>query len=107
MRHLWKLGILNVEILRAEFDASGYDLVLCCGNVMRRDSLVWTRQSSASLRSRKRTSRTRSCTAVRSRPLHFGVASNTDTAAHHSSRMIPRRPRIWLASKDRMVGFGP
>ncbi|MDN7592047.1 hypothetical protein [Burkholderia seminalis] len=35
MRRLWQLGILNVEILRAEFDASGHDLVMCCGSVMR------------------------------------------------------------------------
>uniref|UniRef100_UPI003BEF4490 hypothetical protein n=1 Tax=Burkholderia arboris TaxID=488730 RepID=UPI003BEF4490 len=35
MRRLWQLGVLNVEILRAEFDSSGYDLVMCCGSVMR------------------------------------------------------------------------
>ncbi|RQU68106.1 hypothetical protein DF141_28310 [Burkholderia cenocepacia] len=35
MRRLWQLGVLNVEILRAESDASGYDLVMCCGSVMR------------------------------------------------------------------------
>lgn len=35
MRRLWQLGVLNVEILHAEFDSSGYDLVMCCGRVMR------------------------------------------------------------------------
>jgi hypothetical protein len=35
MRRLWQLGVVNVEILRAEFDASGYDLVMCCDSVMR------------------------------------------------------------------------
>ncbi|KML15951.1 hypothetical protein VK92_02925 [Burkholderia sp. LK4] len=35
MRRLWQLGVLNIEILRAEFDSSGYDLVMCCGSVMR------------------------------------------------------------------------
>ncbi|WP_341773962.1 hypothetical protein [Burkholderia seminalis] len=35
MRRLWQLGALNVEILRAEFDSSGYDLVMCCGSAMR------------------------------------------------------------------------
>ncbi|WP_420212787.1 hypothetical protein ACN8ZM_35815 [Burkholderia aenigmatica] len=47
MRHLWKLGILNVEILRAEFDASGYDLVMCCGNVMRHVQLKVSRVDGA------------------------------------------------------------
>lgn len=36
MRRLWQLGIVNIEILRAEFDATGYDVVMCCGSVMRR-----------------------------------------------------------------------
>ncbi|WP_244125992.1 hypothetical protein [Burkholderia gladioli] len=35
MKRLWQRGILNIEILRAEFDATGYDLVMCCGSVMR------------------------------------------------------------------------
>ncbi|ATF90439.1 hypothetical protein [Burkholderia gladioli] len=35
MRRLWQLGIVNIEILRAEFDATGYDVVMCCGSVMR------------------------------------------------------------------------
>lgn len=35
MQRLWQLGVTNVEVLRAEFDASGYDLVMCCGDVMR------------------------------------------------------------------------
>lgn len=35
MRRLWQLGVLNVEILHGEFDSSGYDLVMCCGRVMR------------------------------------------------------------------------
>lgn len=35
MRRLWQLGIMDVEVLRAEFDTSGYDLVMSCGNVIR------------------------------------------------------------------------
>ncbi|WP_254227307.1 hypothetical protein [Burkholderia gladioli] len=35
MRRLWQLGIVNIEILRAELDATGYDLVICSGSVMR------------------------------------------------------------------------
>ncbi|USS44387.1 hypothetical protein NFI99_13550 (plasmid) [Burkholderia glumae] len=35
MRRMWQLGITDVEVLRAEFDASGYDLVMCCGETMR------------------------------------------------------------------------
>ncbi|WP_186071815.1 hypothetical protein [Burkholderia gladioli] len=35
MRRLWQRGILDIEILRAEFDTTGYDLVMCCGSVMR------------------------------------------------------------------------
>ncbi|WP_232450838.1 hypothetical protein [Burkholderia ubonensis] len=35
MRRLWQLGVTDVEVLRAEFDASGYDLVMCCGELMR------------------------------------------------------------------------
>lgn len=35
MRRLWQLGVTDVEVLRAEFDASGYDLVMCCGETMR------------------------------------------------------------------------
>ncbi|WDD90332.1 hypothetical protein Bsp3421_000157 (plasmid) [Burkholderia sp. FERM BP-3421] len=35
MRRLWQLGVTDVEVLRAEFDANGYDLVMCCGEVMR------------------------------------------------------------------------
>ncbi|MEX3686444.1 hypothetical protein AB3X91_07520 [Paraburkholderia sp. BR14263] len=35
MRRLWQLGVTDVEVLRAEFDGSGYDLVMCCGELMR------------------------------------------------------------------------
>ncbi|RWA45670.1 hypothetical protein AU476_01145 [Cupriavidus sp. UYMSc13B] len=35
MRRLWQLGVMDVEVLRAEFDTSGYDLVMSCGNVIR------------------------------------------------------------------------
>jgi hypothetical protein len=35
MRRLWQLGIFDVEVLRGEFDTSGYDLVMICGNVIR------------------------------------------------------------------------
>lgn len=35
MRRLWQFGVTNVEVLRAEFDAGGYDLVMCCGETMR------------------------------------------------------------------------
>jgi hypothetical protein len=35
MRSLWQRGIYDIEVLRAEFDTGGYDLVLSCGNVAR------------------------------------------------------------------------
>jgi hypothetical protein len=30
LRRLWRLGRRDIEVLRAEIDASGYDLVLEC-----------------------------------------------------------------------------
>jgi hypothetical protein len=35
LRKLWQLGVYNVEILRSEIDAQGYDLVMCQGNIIR------------------------------------------------------------------------
>lgn len=35
LRTLWQLGIHNVEVLRSEFDAHGYDLVMARGSVVR------------------------------------------------------------------------
>ena len=34
-RTLWRLGVTNVEILRLEFDAHGYDVVMRRGPVVR------------------------------------------------------------------------
>lgn len=35
LRALWRRGIADVEILRSEFDAHGYDLVMGRGNIVR------------------------------------------------------------------------
>src|SRR5467141_3677437 len=35
LRRLWQLGIVNVEVLRPEFDAHGYDLVMARGPIVR------------------------------------------------------------------------
>jgi len=35
LRRLWRHGIVNVEVLRSEFDAHGYDLVLARGHTVR------------------------------------------------------------------------
>ncbi len=35
LRGLWRRGIVDVEVLRAEFDAHGYDLVIGRGDVVR------------------------------------------------------------------------
>ena len=35
LRRLWQLGITDVEVLRSEFDAGGYDLVLACRKIVR------------------------------------------------------------------------
>jgi hypothetical protein len=35
LRRLWQHGIVNVEVLRSEFDAHGYDLVLARGHIVR------------------------------------------------------------------------
>src|SRR5438067_12986104 len=35
LRLLWQRGALDVEVLRAEVDRGGYDLVLECNNVLR------------------------------------------------------------------------
>ena len=35
LRALWRQQITDVEVLRAEFDAHGYDLVLCRGAIVR------------------------------------------------------------------------
>jgi hypothetical protein len=35
LRRLWQLGVTDVEVLRSEFDAGGYDLVMARGRVTR------------------------------------------------------------------------
>jgi hypothetical protein len=35
LRKLWRRGVLDVEVLRSEFDAHGYDLVMTRGNIVR------------------------------------------------------------------------
>lgn len=35
LRMLWRYGIVDVEILRSEFDAYGYDLVISAGSLVR------------------------------------------------------------------------
>jgi hypothetical protein len=35
LRRLWQLGIVNVEVLRSEFDAHGYDLVFARAHTVR------------------------------------------------------------------------
>lgn len=35
LRSLWRRGITDVEVLRSEFDAGGYDIVLAFGKVVR------------------------------------------------------------------------
>ena len=35
LRALWKKGVTDVEILRSEFDAHGYDIVMTCGVIVR------------------------------------------------------------------------
>jgi hypothetical protein len=52
LRTLWRLGVRDVEILRPEFDAHGYDVVMSRGPVVRhvqpkdsggRQSIGWPR----------------------------------------------------------------
>jgi hypothetical protein len=35
LRRLWQLGVMDVEVLRSEFDAGGYDLVMSYRKVVR------------------------------------------------------------------------
>lgn len=35
LRALWRRGVLDVEVLRSEFDAYGYDIVMARGPVVR------------------------------------------------------------------------
>jgi hypothetical protein len=35
LRRLWRKGVTNVEVLRSEFDAGGYDLVMSHGRIVR------------------------------------------------------------------------
>lgn len=35
LRHLWLQGIRDVEVLRAEVDSGGFDLVVECGGILR------------------------------------------------------------------------
>lgn len=34
-RYLWRLGVYDAEVLRSEFDAAGYDLVVSRGDIVR------------------------------------------------------------------------
>lgn len=43
LRRLWQREILDAEILKSEFDAGGYDLVLSCRNVTRHIQLKVSR----------------------------------------------------------------
>jgi len=46
-RHLWRLGIHDVEVLRSEFDAAGYDLVISRGEITRHIQLKASRAKGA------------------------------------------------------------
>ena len=35
LRELWRAGVMDVEVLRSEFDAYGYDLVMSRGAITR------------------------------------------------------------------------
>ena len=35
LRHFWRSGIFDVEVLRSEFDAGGYELVVSRGSIIR------------------------------------------------------------------------
>lgn len=35
LQRLWQRGVTDIEVLRSEFDAGGYDLVMSYGNVVR------------------------------------------------------------------------
>src|SRR6516162_7201135 len=35
LRNLWRRGVIDVEVLRSEFDAHGYDLVMGRGRIVR------------------------------------------------------------------------
>lgn len=35
LRHLWRRGVTDVEVLRSEFDSHGYDLVMARGRMVR------------------------------------------------------------------------
>jgi len=47
LRRLWQCGILDAEVLKSEFDAGGYDLVLTCRGVTRHIQLKVTRVGGA------------------------------------------------------------
>ena len=42
LRQLWRQGILNVEVLRSEFDSSGYDVAVSQGDIIRHIQLKTT-----------------------------------------------------------------
>jgi len=35
LRFLWRSGVVDVEVLRSEFDAHGYDLLMTRGRIVR------------------------------------------------------------------------
>ena len=62
LQRLWQIGITDVEVLRSEFDAGGYDLVMSYGNLVRHIQLkvsvvnATTRNITASLKLQERPS---------------------------------------------------
>jgi hypothetical protein len=48
LRTLWRLGITDVEMLRSEFDAHGYDLVHCRGAIVRHIQFKTQREGNVS-----------------------------------------------------------
>jgi hypothetical protein len=47
LRRLWQIGIVDAEILKCDFDAGGYDLVLTCRHVIRHIQLKGSRAGGA------------------------------------------------------------
>jgi hypothetical protein len=47
LKHLWRKGMRNVEVLRSEVDSGGYDLVLECDGILRHIQLKASHQDSS------------------------------------------------------------
>ncbi len=50
LRHLWATGERDIEVLRAEVDAGGYDIVIECRGVLRHIQLKASRNASSTRR---------------------------------------------------------